>query len=58
MPKWTKELRPTLALALPIMVGQVSQMLMGILDSVMVGRAAADDPHELAGHGACGVRHL
>ena len=41
MPKWTKELRPTLALALPIMVGQVSQMLMGILDSVMVGRLGA-----------------
>lgn len=41
MPTWIKELRPTLALAVPIMLGQVSQMLMGILDSVMVGRVGA-----------------
>jgi MATE family multidrug resistance protein len=41
MPTWIKELRPTMALAVPIMVGQVSQMLMGILDSVMVGRVGA-----------------
>ena len=33
------EIRPTLALALPIIVGQVSQMLMGVTDSVMIGRA-------------------
>ena len=33
-----KELRPTLTLALPIVVGQASQMLMGITDSVMIGR--------------------
>jgi len=33
-----KELRPTVALALPIVIGQVSQMLMGITDSVMIGR--------------------
>ena len=32
------ELRPTLALAFPIVVGQVSQMLMGITDTVMIGR--------------------
>ncbi|MEO0054267.1 MAG: hypothetical protein RLZZ50_214 [Verrucomicrobiota bacterium] len=38
MPKWTHELRPTVALALPIMLGQVSQMLMGITDSMMIGR--------------------
>jgi MATE family multidrug resistance protein len=31
------ELRPTLALALPITVGQVSQILMGLTDSAMVG---------------------
>ncbi len=37
MPKWIQELRPTLALALPIMLGQVSQMLMGITDSMMIG---------------------
>jgi multidrug resistance protein, MATE family len=34
-----RELRPTLALALPIIVGQVSQMLMGVTDSVMIGHA-------------------
>ena len=41
VPSWTKylaEIRPTLALAVPIIVGQVSQMLMGITDSVMIGR--------------------
>ena len=30
--------RPTLGLALPIIAGQVSQMLMGLIDSAMVGR--------------------
>ena len=35
---YLRELRPTLALALPIIVGQVSQMLMGVTDSVMIGR--------------------
>lgn len=33
-----REIRPTLTLALPIVVGQVSQMLMGVVDSVMIGR--------------------
>lgn len=33
-----RELRPTLALSFPIVIGQVSQMLMGITDSVMIGR--------------------
>jgi multidrug resistance protein, MATE family len=33
------EVRPTLALATPIIVGQVSQMLMGVTDSVMIGHA-------------------
>ena len=32
------EVRPTLTLAVPIIVGQVSQMLMGITDSVMIGQ--------------------
>jgi multidrug resistance protein, MATE family len=36
---WLREVRPTLTLALPIVVGQVSQMLMGVLDSVMIGHA-------------------
>jgi MATE family multidrug resistance protein len=31
------ELRPTLALALPIIAGQISQILMGVTDSVMIG---------------------
>ena len=30
--------RPTLALALPIIAGQMAQMLMGLVDSAMVGR--------------------
>ncbi len=33
-----KELRPTLALALPIIVGQVSQMLIGLTDNAFIGR--------------------
>jgi MATE family multidrug resistance protein len=33
------EVRATLTLALPIVVGQVSQMLMGVLDSLMIGHA-------------------
>lgn len=35
---WWLEIRPTLALALPIMAGMVSQMLMGLVDTVMIGR--------------------
>ncbi len=35
---WRHEIRPTLALALPIMAGMVSQMLMGLTDTIMVGR--------------------
>jgi MATE family multidrug resistance protein len=34
---YLREIRPTLALALPIMIGQVSQMLMGLTDSAMIG---------------------
>jgi MATE family multidrug resistance protein len=33
-----RESRATLLLAVPIVIGQVSQMLMGITDSVMIGR--------------------
>lgn len=36
---YLQEVRPTLALALPIIVGQVSMMLMGVTDSVMIGHA-------------------
>lgn len=35
---WRREIRPTLALALPIMAGMVGQMLMGLADTIMVGR--------------------
>lgn len=38
MSRLFSELRLTLALAAPIVVGQVSQMLMGVADSAMVGR--------------------
>ena len=33
------EIRPTLTLAAPIVVGQVSQMMMGVMDSAMIGHA-------------------
>jgi multidrug resistance protein, MATE family len=36
--RWTRELRPMFALALPIMAGMVGQMLMGLADTIMVGR--------------------
>jgi MATE family multidrug resistance protein len=36
---YLREIRPTLTLAAPIIVGQLSQMLMGVLDSVMIGHA-------------------
>ncbi len=36
---YLREIRSTLTLAFPIVVGHVSQMLMGVTDSVMIGRA-------------------
>ncbi len=38
MSLYVQEARSTLKLAMPIVIGQVSQMLMGITDSVMIGR--------------------
>jgi len=38
MPTILREIRATLALAVPIILGSVSQMLMGVIDSVMIGR--------------------
>ena len=38
LPQLRRELRPTLTLALPIIIGQVSQVLMGLTDSLMIGR--------------------
>jgi len=35
---WRKELRITLPIALPMMAGQLSQMLVGVSDTVMIGR--------------------
>ena len=35
---YLREVRPTLTLAAPIVVGQLSQLLMGVIDSVMIGR--------------------
>ena len=36
-----RELRPTLRLAVPIVVGQVSQMLIGLTDTAFIGRLGA-----------------
>jgi MATE family multidrug resistance protein len=36
---YLREIRPTLTLAAPITVGHLCQMLMGLVDSVMIGRA-------------------
>jgi multidrug resistance protein, MATE family len=36
---YLREVRPTVTLAVPIVVGQLSQMLMGVTDSVMIGHA-------------------
>lgn len=37
-PELLRQVRPTLALALPMIVGQVGQMLIGLTDSAMIGR--------------------
>ena len=36
--RWTREIRPTISLALPIMAGMVSQTLLGLADTLMVGK--------------------
>ena len=36
--RWNREVRPTWALAVPIMSGMVGQTLMGLADTLMVGR--------------------
>ncbi len=38
MPRVVSEARATLLLAVPIILGQVSQMLMGVIDSLMIGQ--------------------
>ena len=37
-PSFARECRDTLTLALPLIAGQLSQMLMGVADTIMVGR--------------------
>jgi MATE family multidrug resistance protein len=39
MQRALRELRPTLSLAVPIIIGQVCQILMGVTDSMMIGHA-------------------
>lgn len=34
---WISETRPTLKLAIPLMIGQLSQMLLGVADTAMIG---------------------
>src|SRR6476660_1351989 len=41
-PRFRTELAKTLALAGPIMAGQVGQMLMGLVDALMVGHVGTD----------------
>ena len=36
--RWTREVRPTLSLASPIVAGMLSHMLIGLADTVMIGR--------------------
>jgi multidrug resistance protein, MATE family len=40
---WRHEVRPTLRLALPIVAGMLSQMLMGLADTIMVGRVGVTE---------------
>lgn len=37
MRRWTREVKPVMRLALPIMGGMISQMLVGLSDTIMVG---------------------
>ena len=36
--KWLREGRATISLALPLIIGQVSQMLIYVADTLMIGR--------------------
>src|SRR4026209_2402233 len=35
--RWTREIRPMLGLAMPIMSGMLAQMVIGLTDTIMVG---------------------
>lgn len=53
------ELRPTLTLALPIVVGQVSQMLIGLTDNAFIGRVGTVPLAAAAfTHGVFGVFYI
>jgi MATE family multidrug resistance protein len=41
MNRLLRELRPTLALAIPITIGQLTQVLIGLTDSLMIGQTGA-----------------
>jgi MATE family multidrug resistance protein len=43
MSTWLQENRKTLTLAVPLIVGQVSQMLLGLTDTLMIGRVGTVD---------------
>ncbi len=59
MPTLLKELRITLALALPMIVGQVSQMLIGITDNAFIGRVGTVPLAAAAfTHGAFGIFYV
>ena len=54
-----KELRPTLALALPMIVAQVSQMLIGITDAAFIGRVGTVELAAAAfTHGIFGLLYI
>jgi MATE family multidrug resistance protein len=54
-----KELRPTLALALPMIVAQVSQMLIGLTDAALVGRVGTVELAAVAfTHGVFGLCYI
>jgi MATE family multidrug resistance protein len=54
-----KELRPTLALALPMIVAQVSQMLIGITDAAFIGRVGTIELAAAAfTHGIFGLLYI
>ena len=54
-----RELRPTLALALPMIVGQVSQMLIGITDAAFIGRVGTVELAAAAfSHGIFGMFYI
>src|SRR5262245_4111641 len=59
MPTVLKELRATLALALPMIVAQVSQMLIGITDAAFIGRVGTVELAAAAfSHGIFGLVYI